>query len=570
MARASKRWAAGIAAVCAVGLVAGACSKSDDSGGVSKDEQKKSQQEAKALKGTDIISASRDELKQGGTVKFALENYPQNFNSYNADGNDVSNQLAMQPTQASFFNLTEGGVPVIDKDYLTSAEIVKKADPFTVEFKINPKAVWSDGSPITYKDFEGTWKADNGSNDAYQVASTNGFETITSVDKGADDRDVVVKFSQPYAGWQSLFNGVLPASLTASPKTFNDSWKNKPTLSAGPFMISQADSTNEVVTEVPNPKWWGDKPMLDKLIFRAISLNASTNAFKNGEIDMVDAGKDPNTLKAAENVPNTKILRSSSVAWHELNLNAQSPLLKDAKLRQAIAMAIPRDQIARLREEPFGAPTTVKNSLLLGVTQEGYQDNATAAIGPDPDKAKQMLDDLGWKMNGKFRQKDGKTLSLRMVIPSETSSQSDVSQIVQNTLGQLGIKVTIPSVNVNDFFTKYIIPGDFDLEYMGWTGGPFPGCEMKSQFWPAINDQNMANITTPEIGKLFDQACGELDEKARVDIENQLDKDIFALTAHLPLFNDPAVAATNDKLANVKYYTSAFESTDWQDVGWMK
>lgn len=570
MARLGKRCTAAVAVVCAFGLVIAGCSKKDNGGGNTKEQNAKANAQAKALPGTDIISAPRSQLKQGGTLQLPLESYPQNFNPGNPDGNDVSNGLSMAPTLPMFFNLNEKGIPVPDKDYLESARIVKKSDPFTVEFKVNPKAVWSDGTPIAFPDFYGNWKAQNGKAKGYVITSSNGWEDITSITKGTNDHDIIVKFDQPYSAWQMLFNGLLPRTLTASAQAFNKSWKNKPNVSGGPFIISKVDSTAEIVTETPNPRWWGDKPKLDKIIFRALDLNATTGAFKNGEIDMVDAGKDVNTLKAAESVPHTKILRSSSVGWHVLNLNAKSPLLKNDKLRHAIALAIPRDQIAKLRETPFGAPPTVKNNLVLGVTQEGYTDDATAAMGPDQNKAKQILSDLGWKKQGKWLQKDGKTLTLRMVIPSQTSSQSDVSQVIQNALAPVGIQIKIQSVPANDFFTKYIIPGDFDINYNGWTAGAFPACENKSIFYPAGSEQNMGNASTPEVGKLFDQACGELDQSKRIDLEHQLDQQLVKLDSALPLFNDPAVAATNDKLANVYYYTSAFQSTNWEDVGWIK
>lgn len=559
-----------VAALCAVGCAGAACSKDDKTTtpGISKSQNAHNVARTKALPGTDDIAADRSQIKDGGTVSIPLEDFPKNFNQFTDEGNDVATALVSDPTAPLFFDFTEKGEPVLDHDYLVSARVTDQ-QPFTVEFKLNPDAVWSDGTPMGYQDFAGMWKALSGTDKAYTVAATTGFEKITSVHKGTDDRDVLVTFSQRYAAWPSLFNGLLPRSLTATPQAFNSSWTDKPLISGGPFLVSKVDSTAQAITLTRNPRWWGQQPKLAQIIMRALSLDAVSGAFKNGEVDIVDASKDPSILKAAQAVHGTRILRSSSPGWHVLNLNARSRLLHDPQLRRAISYGIPRDQIANLRQQPFGAPATVLNNHILGVTQAGYRDNATDAIGPDPARAAELLDQLGWKLDGKYRKKDGATLTLKQYIPADTSSQTDVSQIVQRALGEIGVKVDIVPLPIAQF-ADHVNSGNYDIAYMGWTGSPFPECDMKSIFYPAISNSNKTGASSPKVGSLFDQACSTLDEKKRTALANEIDVELFRIDTMLPLFNDPSIAASKPGLANIKNFSSAFEQTHWQDVGWIK
>lgn len=126
-------------------------------------------------------------------------------------------------------------------------------DPQVVEIKLNPKAVWEDGTPITVADYVATWKALNGSNADYQVVSTTGWDQIGSVEQGSDEFDVKITFSSVFADWQSLFDGVLPAAIANDPVAFNTGFVDKAMPSSGPYVISNIDQTGQVITLTPEP-----------------------------------------------------------------------------------------------------------------------------------------------------------------------------------------------------------------------------------------------------------------------------------------------------------------------------
>ncbi|WNY35460.1 hypothetical protein Q9Q99_17960 [Curtobacterium flaccumfaciens] len=75
---------------------------------------------------------------------------------------------------------------------------------------MNPKAVWSDGTPISAKDVIANWKALNGTNKAFAPLATNVWEDVDSVKQGSDERDVIMTFSKTNADWASVLGAIYP------------------------------------------------------------------------------------------------------------------------------------------------------------------------------------------------------------------------------------------------------------------------------------------------------------------------------------------------------------------------
>lgn len=99
-----------------------------------------------------------------------------------------------------------------------------------------------------------------------QVNSTDGYDLIESVEKGENDKEAVVTFEGPYPWWQGLFNDILHPAIDTAEK-FDQEYLGKlnPQYGAGPFKVENADFRGGTVSFVPNEKWWGDEPKLDKV-----------------------------------------------------------------------------------------------------------------------------------------------------------------------------------------------------------------------------------------------------------------------------------------------------------------
>ena len=103
-------------------------------------------------------------------------------------------------------------------DYVTAAKVTATKPRQVVTYTLNRKAKWSDGEPITWKDYAAQWKALRSAEGDFQVADTTGYERVSDVRRGKDDYEVVVTFSRPFGEWQALFNPLYPASTNADRK----------------------------------------------------------------------------------------------------------------------------------------------------------------------------------------------------------------------------------------------------------------------------------------------------------------------------------------------------------------
>ena len=526
--------------------------------------------------GTDINPVSRAELPDGGTLRWPLVAPPPNFNTGQLDGTSADTANVVGALLPSMFAFDSEARPTVDKDYLDSAELTAKEPRQVVTYRINRRAAWDDGTPITEADFEAQWKALSGSNPAYRIASSSGYEQIESVARGADDREVVVTFRRPYADWKALFSPLYPASTNNDPAVFNDGWKTRPLTTAGPFRFESLDQTAQTISLVRNPKWWGNRAKLDRIVFRVIDPSGQVDALLNGEIDVLDVAADVNRLRRVEAAPGITVHRAAGPDFRSITINGTGEILNDVNVRRALGMAIDRTAIAKALVAPLGVEAKPLQNHIFMVSQRGYRDNAGILSSPDRKRARKLLDDAGWKLEGNVRKKDGRQLGLRFVVPTGVASSNQVAELVRAMLDGIGVRVDILPVPTQDFFKQYIVPGNFELTVFSFIGKPFPISSNKPSYAspkPGKNgeldfQQNFARIGTPRIDGLFDEATSEFDEQKAIDLANEIDAALWDEVHSLPLYQRPDIAATKSPLANFGAF--GFASVVYEDIGFTK
>ncbi|MEU4208749.1 ABC transporter substrate-binding protein [Streptomyces sp. NPDC026206] len=390
----------------------------------------------------DIGTAPRAKVADKGTLTWAVNTLPATFNTFQADADEAAQRVAgaVLPT---LFTLDGRGRPQRNPDYLASAAVSRREPRQVVVYKLNPKAVWNDGSAITAADFEAQWKALRGKDSTFWTARNAGYERIDRVERGANAQEVKVTFAKSYADWASLFAPLYPKSVMGSGSAFNDSARKELKVAAGPFKVGATDRKQGTLTLVRNPKWWGEPAKLDRLVLRAVPPEQRVEALASGKLDLAEitpgaaeritkantpskkdksdkgragagtgASARPEGARAAQsrldgaNKPvaadvtalrGLVVRRSLEPAYTQLALNGSSGPLADERVRRAIARAIDRKAIAEYVLAPLGLPAEPLGSHVLVAGQRGYEDTS-AAIGPvDPKAAQALLADAGWK-----------------------------------------------------------------------------------------------------------------------------------------------------------------------------
>jgi peptide/nickel transport system substrate-binding protein len=425
-----------------------------------------------------------------------------------------------------------------------------------ITYKLNPKAVWSDGQQITCDDFKYTWDQIAHGDDIYD---STGYVDIAKVDC-PDPQTVVTTYSKVYSGWKQLFGGgfgVLPSHLLQGKDTLKE-MGNGYTWSGGPWMMPQGSWKKGVeLTLVPNPKYWGDQPKLDKIIFKFQPETATEfQAFKNGETDMIYPQPQPDVVdQIKQGLPNAKNVYSADTGNLEaLWMNDQKAPLDDVNVRKAVAYALDRDALVNRLFGALGVDKAMQ-TLQAPILADFADTSAFSEYTLDKDKVDQLLGDAGYTKNGTYYEKNGQPLTLELKSTAGNARRELTGQLLQEQLKNVGIKLDLNYQEAGDFFGSQLPKGDFQIGlYAQVNTFIVPGqCNLFcSQNIPTAANGNSGNNWTrtdiPELDTALKGSDNTLDESKQQDLGKQADKIMADNLVSLPLDPLPNILIWADKV----------------------
>lgn len=562
--RPSRRGAGLVALVATATLVLGACGGGGGSaagggaGDVSGD--------APPAEGNDINPVDYADVSDGGDFFWAISALPPQYNYHQLDGTLRDNKNIIDSMLPEIMKGDAQSQYQPDPNYLVSAEVTSE-DPQVITYTLNPDATWNSGRPIDWTDFEAQWKALNGTDPAYVVSGTTGYDVIQSVAQGATPQEVVVTFSSKFADWKGNFLPLYPRETNADPAVFNEGWINGPLDGAGPFKLDSIDATAKRVTVVRNEQWWGEPAKLDRIIYVALDSAAQPEAYANGTLSVLEIGPSVSIFQRAQQVPDTVIRTAKGPNYRHITLNgAPGSILADPALRLAVMKGIDRNIITQSQIGPIVPDAKPLGNHLFVEGQAGYQDNS-GVIAYDPEKAKSELDALGWTLQGDVRAKDGQQLVIRDVIPTGTPVSEAEAKIVQQQLATIGVQITIDAVPLDNFFEQYVNTGNFDMTHFSWLGTPAPISSSSGiyRLTPDSVDQNYGRIGNDKINELLVQANAELDPVKQADIVNEIDQELWNIGHSLLTYQRPDAWAVKPNVAN--FGAKGFAEYDYTKIG---
>lgn len=524
---------------------------------------------------SDINATPRDQVKDAGTATFPIDQFSTQWNYNQTNGPEAATASVITTMTGSPFTTQADGTLTADPNYVASFKL-KTTPKQVVTLELNPKAVWSDGKKITAADYIAQWKALSGKNPAYQIASTTGYDQIGSVVQGKSPTEVVVTFASTFGDWKTLFSPLYPAAVNNDPKTFNSGLIGKLPSSSGPFVLQKLDKSAQTVTVKRNPTWWGDPGKLDSIVFRAMDRTAEPGAFVNGETDELSVGSQASNYKQAKGVKDVVFHIALGANYTQMTFNAEAPVLKDARVRQAIVLGIDNQAIAnsQLKGLPI-KPILLKSHFYLP-GQQGYADNAGKYATSDADAAGKLLEAAGWKTDGQYRKKDGKTLEVGFTVPNGNPVSDNIVTVTTALLQRIGVKLNRTPVDTNKFFDDYVFTGQFDMTGFQWGYSSAPASQLKSIFQRPTKGaggkeqiyQNFSRLGSKQIDGLLNKAIAQTDPLKAAQSLNAADKIIYDEAILDPIYLTPNIVATKKNLCN--YGATTFAGVKWADVGFHK
>lgn len=420
-------------------------------------------------------------------------------------------------------------------------------DHLELTFHIAKNAVWADGRPITAEDIRFSYELYGDT----VVASPRSdyLEFIRDV-VAVDDKTVKFVFSKAYP------DQVLESSLEIVPRHVLEQVDRqemrtadfgRDPLCSGPFKLENWIPQQQIEL-VANETYFRGRPYLDKIIFKIVPDRTNLLIqLKTGEIDMMDDVPPLEAQSLMDKHSDIGVYPIRGRLYYFVAWNNANPLFQSKRVRQALTMAIDRQEIIDNLLYGFGKPCTGPIPPIL----EWAYNSRVKPFAFDPQKAKQMLAEEGWKdRDGDgWLDKDGTPFEFTVKTNMDNQVRVDALTMIQDDLKEIGVKVTPRllewTVYVNDVFG-----GNFEACIAGWSARLSP--DPTAVFHSKSTDQfNFVSYANPRVDQLIESGRVEFDRDKAQKIWYEFQELIYSDQPYTFLFWFDRIVAIHKRFHDV-------------------
>ncbi|PPR58609.1 MAG: Oligopeptide-binding protein AppA [Alphaproteobacteria bacterium MarineAlpha4_Bin2] len=456
-----------------------------------------------------------------------------------------------------------------------------------VTYRLDPNAVWGDGTPITTKDVIFTWEV--GRHALSGVGDADTFRRITKID-AHDEKSFTLHINKrtcDYAGINGL--DLLPAHLEranfAQPREYRnrsayERQTTNPGLWFGPYRVAEVVAGAYAVFE-RNSRWWGRKPHFDRIIIKAIDSTAAMTAnLLSGDIDYIagELGLSIDQAMAFERRADDRFnfIYKPGLIYEHIDVNLDVPALQDRRVRQALLHAVDRDAISMML---FGGHQPVAHGQTNPL--DAVYNRKIPKYAYDPVKAATLLEDAGWtraSVRDIRRNADGKPLRFVFMTTAGNKTRELIQQVLQSQWRKAGVDARIRNQPPRVYFGETVTKRKFrGLAMYAWLSAPgnIPRSTLHSEMIPNESNgwsgQNYPGYSNPEVDKLLDDVETVCEPKSNQTLWNKLQNIYSSDLPVLPLYFRATPFIIPNWLKGMQptghQYTSTLWIEDWFTEG---
>ncbi|MGQ9863136.1 MAG: ABC transporter substrate-binding protein [Bacteroidia bacterium] len=516
----------------------------------------------KGKKASSGYATNQTQPTRGDWVVLHLLSDPENLNPTNSTSADaiyIQGNIFMSLVVADGRDSTFPYVPALAKDLGQVSE-----DGLQYTFEIHPAAQWDDGTPVTGKDVEFTFKViKNPQVDCAPLRPYYEFVEDVVIDPSNPRRFTVrcnKKYMLAYSSIGTMF--ILPAhiydserlmepytipqlnrkgkALESDPRLrrfaelYNGPvFQREKIVGCGPYAFEKWETGQTIILR-RKPNWWGDtlkglafEAFPDKLVYKVINdINTAITALKAQKIDVLSGVPAKDFIDLRKNAKVTEHYQfhtPPTFSYSYIGMNSRppanrKPLFTDKRVRRAMAHLVDVDML--IQKFSYGMATRSIGPLYA--LQKGAYNDTLKPIAYDPQRAAQLLDQAGWKdTDGDgMRDKviDGRKVDFEFdfAVNSGNPIRQQVAQIFAQEAQKIGVKVNVVAQEWAVYLENQK-KHDFDMYYGGWIGSHNP--QDLKQIWHteswASGGSNYVGFGNAQTDKIIEEVRTELDEQKR-------------------------------------------------------
>lgn len=532
MLRMKPRFLCGLLAVFALALLMVACGDDDDDSGDS------------GGTGATATQGGGGSPKKGGEITIA---YPEP-DSFDPHWSAFAQDIGVQ-------RMVFRGLYRLNKDNKAEPELAASmptisADGKTYTVKLKPGLKWSDGQPLTAKDFvagiQRTCDPDNAGNykdtignvvgcdEFYDAAKATDAEKAALRDKvgikALDDTTVEIKLENP----QPTFTLVLSLWMTfPSPshivKTSSEPWPDVTKLAYnGPYKIQEYKAKDQAVL-VRNDNFWGTPANIDKITMKYIDkLDVAENAYRADQIHFTRVNLTNLQAVKADPKLGKEYLQVPGVTTRAVHMNLKKKPLDNPKVRLALSQATDRETLNKVAFQGAYIPSTTW--MPPAVVGGGVKEDAFAkTVGFNVEQAKKNLADAGYP--------DGKGFPTLTITVNDVPDRKATAEFLKEQWKKhLNIDINIEVVDSKTRASKFTSE-DYELFPGGWTQD-YPDPEnWVAGLFNSGGANNHYGVSDAKLDDLFKKAAFNTNDEER---RNQY-REINKLLSEDPLLAGPVL-----------------------------
>ena len=460
------------------------------------------------------------------------------------DASFLNPVLAQDSASSEINGFVFNGLLKYDKDLILVGDLaesweVKEGPRPEITFTLRPGVRWHDGRPFTAEDVRFTYQTimDEKTN----TVRRSDYELVDRLEV-LDARHLRVIYKEPFSpGLSSWTMGIIPRHLLAG-SDINTTPFNRRPVGTGPFKFAEWVS-DEKIALTANPDYFEGRPLLDRIIYRIIPETSLS------EIELLTGGIDlfstyPHQYQRMSRDPRLTLYRYPSLGYTYIGYNQNSFLFQDRRVRQALTMAINREEMITFILFGLGRQATGPFPGHLW-----YADPKVAPWPFDPERARRYLKEAGWedRDGDGILEKDGKPFRFTLITNSGNEVRKDVGVLIQRYWRDLGIDVKLEMYEWSVFLKNFINPRHFDACILGWSLGVDPDAY---NIWHSkqIKDGfNFIGYQNPVADRLWEAGRREYQPDKRRQIYHQLQALLAEDQPYTFLFVSDALPALQRK-----------------------